>query len=33
MRLKVGASSEEAKPVNSEITEQEVFAWSSVILP
>ncbi|KAL8548898.1 hypothetical protein ACS0TY_007963 [Phlomoides rotata] len=31
--MKVGASSEEAKSLNPETTEQEVFAWSSVILP
>ncbi|KAI3450330.1 hypothetical protein Pfo_006995 [Paulownia fortunei] len=31
--MKVGASSEEAKSFNSETTQQEVFAWSSVVLP
>ncbi|KAL0284185.1 UNVERIFIED_CONTAM: D-xylose-proton symporter-like 3, chloroplastic [Sesamum angustifolium] len=31
--MKVGASSGEGKSFNSEITQQEVFAWSSVILP
>lgn len=31
--MKVGASSDEAKSLSSEITEQEEFAWSSVILP
>ncbi|KAL2239585.1 D-xylose-proton symporter-like 3, chloroplastic [Sesamum indicum] len=31
--MKVGASSGEGKSFNSETTQQEVFAWSSVILP
>ncbi|KAK4440899.1 D-xylose-proton symporter-like 3, chloroplastic [Sesamum alatum] len=31
--MKVGASSGEGKSFNSETTQQEIFAWSSVILP
>ncbi|KAL0460360.1 UNVERIFIED_CONTAM: D-xylose-proton symporter-like 3, chloroplastic [Sesamum latifolium] len=31
--MKVGAASGEGKSFNSETTQQEVFAWSSVILP